>query len=358
MTVIGGYIAKQYLRVFAFLFFAGLSVFAIVDAVGRVADYAEYGPSIAAMLAFYALRLPLLVTNIFPAVCLLSVLVSLGLLARSREVIAMRSCGLSDWQLGAPLVLLGVVLGIAAFFWNEVVVPQTAAEARHVKDVWIKGKRDLGAYDARSMWLQSTQGFINIEYFDSVRDVIHGLTLYSADSGFRLQRIVEVPTVTWANGAWQTSGGSVKDLGEDGSVSIRPLQPGDLHIADRPSVLANRRPHAEEFTLGELRDRIALLSAKGLNVDELRVDWHAKLAIPFSAVVSVLFGFPLAIRGGRRFGLGYNVGIGLVTGFLYWATLAFAVSAGRIGALPPVIAAWSANVVFSVIGAVLLGTSD
>jgi lipopolysaccharide export system permease protein len=150
----------------------------------------------------------------------------------------------------------------------------------------------------------------------------------------------------------------VKEIDASGSVITRPLRAGDLELTDRPAVLANRRPHAEEFTFSELRDRIALLRAKGLNVDELLVDWHAKLAIPFSAIVSVLFGFPLAIRGGRRFGLGYNVGVGLITGFLYWATLAFAVSAGRIGVLPPVMAAWSANIVFGVVGAALLRKSD
>jgi lipopolysaccharide export system permease protein len=69
-----------------------------------------------------------------------------------------------------------------------------------------------------------------------------------------------------------------------------------------------------------------------------------------SGLIGVLLGFPLAIRGGRHFGLGYNVAVGLVTGFAYWATLAFTVSAGRLGLLPPAVAAWSANAVFAIVG--------
>lgn len=358
MSIVGGYVVRQYLRVFAFTLFAGLTLFAVVDAVDRVADYAQYGPSAAALLAFYLLRLPLIVTNVFPAVCLLSVLLSLGLLARSREITAMRSCGFSDWQIGAPLLLLSAALSAGAFFWNEIVVPRSAAEARHVKDVVIKKKRGFESFDARSIWLQNAQGFVNIEYFDAARDVIHGLTIYSADEAFRLRSIVEVPTAAWVDGVWQVRQGSVKELAADGSVHARALTTDDVTLSDTPADLAKRRPHAEEFTLWELRKRIALLRSKGLNVDELRVDLHAKLALPLSGIVSVLFGFPLAIRGGRRFGLGYNVSVGLVTGFLYWATLAFAVSAGRMGLVPPLLAAWSANAIFAGVGVVLLGARD
>ena len=63
----------------------------------------------------------------------------------------------------------------------------------------------------------------------------------------------------------------------------------------------------------------------------------------------------MLFRSGRRFGLGYNVATGLLMGFAYWATLAFGVSAGRLGLVPPVLAAWSANVLFASIGALLYG---
>jgi lipopolysaccharide export system permease protein len=47
------------------------------------------------------------------------------------------------------------------------------------------------------------------------------------------------------------------------------------------------------------------------------------------------------------------VGIGTVIGFSYWVVLGLANSLGQTGTLPPMIAAWSANVVFLLVGLAL-----
>ena len=39
--------------------------------------------------------------------------------------------------------------------------------------------------------------------------------------------------------------------------------------------------------------------------------------------------------------------------FLYWLTQALTVSAGHAGTLPPVVAAWAANAIFAIVGALL-----
>jgi lipopolysaccharide export system permease protein len=353
VTVLSRYLIAQYLRVFFFTLLAGMTVFLVVDLVDRIGAYAEYSPTFASMASFYVLRLPRVVNDIYPGVSLMAVLISLGLAARRREIIALRGCGVSDRQMTGPLLTVSLLLSIALLLWNETVVPPTAAEARHIKDVVIKQKRDLGMFDARSIWFQDRQGFVNIYYFDAVRETIHGLTLYDTDEQFRLKRVVEIPHAAWRGDRWELDAGTVKEISDNGSLRSRALAAGEVALTDDPSDLAKRRPHAEELTLAELRDRIAQVKAKGLNTDELRVDLHAKLAIPLSGVVGVLIGFPLAIRGGRRFGLGYNVTLGLIVGFAYWVVMGIAVSAGRTGLLHPALAAWSPNLLFAAIGLAL-----
>jgi lipopolysaccharide export system permease protein len=353
VSTVSRYLVGAYLRAFVLVLLFGTALFLVVDLVDRLADYAEYSPTPASMATFYALRLPRILTDVYPAVSLLAVLTSLGALARRREILALQACGVSDFQLAAPLLAAAGLISVAVFAWSELVVPPTAAEARRVKDVVIKKNRDMGMLDARSLWFQDAQGFVNIEYFDALHDTVHGLSLYVVDDRFRLRRIVEVPSATWRGGRWEMGPGKVREVASDGAVSDRPLQAGDLRLDDAPSALAKRRPHAEEFTVRELRRRISNLEAKGLDADPLRVDLHAKLALPLSGVVSVLLGFPLGARGGRRFGLGYNVTVGLAVGFAYWVALAIAMSAGRIGVLPAPVAAWSANAIFACAGLLL-----
>ena len=83
-----------------------------------------------------------------------------------------------------------------------------------------------------------------------------------------------------------------------------------------------------------------------------------KLAWPLSGVVTMLMGYPLAVRGGRRFGLAYNIAVGLVVGFAYWAVLAMCAAGGKTGALGPAVAAWAPNGLFAALGCVLCMRRD
>jgi lipopolysaccharide export system permease protein len=109
----------------------------------------------------------------------------------------------------------------------------------------------------------------------------------------------------------------------------------------------------EELNFRRLQHHIRELSRKGIDTTESRVDLHLKLALPLVPLVMVLVGVPLAGRNPRRRSLATSIGIGLVVGFSYWVLLALTISLGHGGAIPPAIAAWTANGVFALLGAFL-----
>ena len=79
--------------------------------------------------------------------------------------------------------------------------------------------------------------------------------------------------------------------------------------------------------------------------------------MPFICTVMGLISMPLGMRNLRGSSLANNIGIGLLIGASYWFVLALAVSLGHSGALPAVVAAWTANGIFAAIGLFfLLGT--
>jgi lipopolysaccharide export system permease protein len=102
-----------------------------------------------------------------------------------------------------------------------------------------------------------------------------------------------------------------------------------------------------------LRRHINELSRKGIDTTEPRVDLHLKLALPLVPLIMTLIAVPLASRNPRRRPLVANVGAGLVIGFSYWVLLAFSLSLGHGGAIPPALAAWTANGIFATLGAFL-----
>jgi lipopolysaccharide export system permease protein len=358
MSIIARYVIAQYLRSFGLCMAGGTSLFLIIDFFDAMSSFEGYSPGIAVTAAYFLLKVPNMVREVYPAAALLAILLSLGTLSRHREILALRACGVSTWQLAVPLLYLSGAISVMVLVWNETVVPPTAAESRRIRDISIMEKRSTGAFNASSLWFQGRDGFFNIDYFDANRRALYGLTLYETDEDFRLLRILEVPEAYWRGGMWELEGGQVKTISTDGGISLRPLDTGELTLTDPPSDFASRRQKTKELGYTQLRNRIAVLRAKGLQADAFIVDLHAKLALPFSGLVTVLVGFPLAVRSGGKGGAASNVMAGLAVGFAYWVTMGIALAIGRSGGLPPVVAAWSANILFGTLGGILYLGSD
>ena len=354
MSVLGRYLVGLYLRVFALCLTSGVGLLLVVEFFGRIGDFAQYDSSASLVAAYFFLKIPKILSEVFPAAGLLAVLLSIGSLVRGNEVLAMQSCGVSVMTMARPLVATSIVLSMLALLWNETIVPPSAARARNVKDLGIKGLRDRGLLDATSLWFQVPEGFLKIDYFDATREMLHGVTLHVLDDQFRVGRLIEIPQVWWRGGKWEYDNGSVRSFGSGGGFEYRALTPQEFTLGGSPGEFRRKTPRADEFNIRQLAHRIRALQAKGLDPSEFQTDLQFKLALPLSGVITVLLGLPLALRSSRRGGgmaAQFGTGVGVV--FLYWLTQAFTVSAGHAGALPPVVAAWTANALFVVVGAFL-----
>ena len=356
MNILARYIITHYLGVFAACLGAATGLFLVIDFFQRISSFSRYGADAASVAAYFLFKLPSMITEVYPAVALISVLIALGLMSRHHEVLALRACGVSTWQLAAPLLALTAAISVGVMVWNESIVPAAATRAKLISDVDIKKKSYRGIFNATAIWFQSKQGFVNIDYYDANRRAIYGLTLYETDPSFGLNRIIELPVARWRDGRWESKQGTVKNMGPEGEVVPRPLEPGEFELEERPEDFAQRRRLPKEFSFRQMSRQIEILADKGLSAEELGVDLHLKLAWPMSGLVMVAVGFPLALRGGRRAGLGANAALGLAVGFAYWVTMAVAISAGRSGGLPPMAAAWAANGLFAALaGSLYLG---
>jgi len=357
VSLIGRYLAVQYIRVFLLAMAAGTSLFLVIDFLQRIGNLLKYQPSATTVAAYYLFKIPATFTDVYPAAALLAVLVSVGLLVRNREVLALRACGIGPLQIAAPLVTVGVLLSLLALAWSEIVVPPTAVRYHDINDIEIKKKAARGLYNSSSLWLQALHGYANVDYYDAGAETLHGLVVYETDASFRLTRVISVPLARWVDQAWQIESGTVQDVTPGSADRTRPLRPGEFRLEATPRDFSNRRRNARDLSYRALRREVDVLRARGLEATGLEVDLQAKLAVPFSGVISVLLGLPIALRVGRRTGMAWALIAGLAAGFAYWVTMAVAMSIGRSGVLPPVAAAWLANVGFGFLAASMLASS-
>ncbi len=110
---------------------------------------------------------------------------------------------------------------------------------------------------------------------------------------------------------------------------------------------------AQQMSVAELREEIDTLGSSGYDITRLKVDYHRKWAHPLAPLVMIMLGLPFAFKVGRRGSL-YGIGVALLLVLVYWATMATFNALGLQAVLDPIIAAWTPNILFGLVGLYLM----
>jgi len=358
LPTISRYLLREFLRSFALCLGAFVGLYLCVDFFERFPGFLSHDAPTRLMVLYFVLKVPLIITQMTPVAVLAAMLLSLGGLARRSELMAMRSCGISLWQIGTPLAGACLVIAFLSLAFGEYVVPGASMQAHFVDRVQIKNKKFRGHFNDAEIWYHGSGTFTNIDRFDANRNEIYGLTRYEFDPEFRLRRIVEARVARWTGEGWNASDVQEMRFGAEGALQASPLADSELGLTETPEDFTAVHREAEDLSYQSLAREIEDLRRKGIDTTEARVDLWLKLAVPFISVIMALIAIPLASRHSRGSGVAASVGAALVVGFSYWVVLALTTSLGKGGVLPPPLAAWSANLIFAAIGLIFFLSSD
>ena len=186
---------------------------------------------------------------------------------------------------------------------------------------------------------------------------LYGLTVYQLGTDFRPRRLVEFEAATWTPTGWKLEGSHTREFHRD-KVEDVPGAPEGFTLPETFEDFWTVAVEPEELSYGSLRRQIKELRHKGVDSSEMLVDLHLKLALPAASLMMMLVAAPLAAAGTRLTSLAASVGLGLVLGFGYFVAIAFTRALGQSGALPPSVAAWSANGLFALLGGFFVLGSD
>jgi len=347
------YLIREFLALLLPILAAFLILYLIVDFFGRLDTLLKNHAALSAALRYFLFKIPLVLTQILPAAVLAAMLLSLGMLSRHNEIVALRSTGVSLLQTALPLLGVALLLSVVALLWNETVVPYCTRQYQYVNAVEIRNRPQHGILNEREIWYHGADGFYNIDHVDAGRGTLFGLTLYRVDAAFNLWSIIEARSMRWTGTGWSSVGAVERTFAADGAIHTRALAPDEQVLHEPLADFLEVRREPEELSYLDLRQRIHELGRKGIDASSYLVDLHLKLAVPFTTFVLACVAVPLAGRAQRNPSLAATVGTGLATGFAYWVVLALGNSLGQSDALPAIVSAWIANTIFMLIGAAL-----
>lgn len=343
-----------FVSLLAFLVFIGLElILSLSDALF------SRGVSAAMLLRLLSYKLPNILTLAAPAGVLLATFLALARLASDRELLAFQALGYSLRRLLLPFLGFGLVVSALSFAFSEFIVPN--AEASYRRELLTVLYRGPAPLVQENVFFRGPQGeLFYIERY--LGQKVEGVVVYDL-SGQLYPRSSFPAVITAKEGRFSAGQLSLKDgrilhFGPKGELTeILGFQELSLAVGEgvEEALLGSRTP--SEMSTRELRERIELLWKSGIDVRDLLVEYHGKLAVAAAAFVFVLFGAPLgAILGHRGRATGMIVGFLLAAGaqalFLWARTLA------RRGFLPAALGGWLPHLIFGALGLLLFLGAD
>ncbi len=298
-------------------------------------------------LEYFALKVPLIVTQLLPIACLAGVLLGFALLNRTGEVLACQQLGISRIEMMIPVLLIGAIISGFQFFLSETIVPAATREAKYLYEVELRGRQLEGVFANRHIWMRVRDGFLSADSYDRKKMELAGITLYRLGPDFDVTNIFHAEHASWDGRGWVAQRVTRYKL-RGGAVSSS--EPPGFLINITPADLGLLRLEPEEFSIWELNRYIHDLKKKGLDPGGYLVDRDLKYAMPLSCLIMVALGIALSLDPlPRHLSLGRSFGLAIVIGFGYWLAAGLTSSLGHSGFMPAWFAAWSPNLLFTML---------
>jgi len=342
------------LRQFFYFFFVLLTGFVLIfDAFtlfDLLADIARNHISAATVLSYFRYLVPLMVYQLAPLATLVATLVTLAVLAKNNEVIALKASGISLYRLVLPLLLAGCLVSVGMFVLDDTFLPYANQRQDALRNQ-IKGRPAQTYIQPAHQWIFGENSKIyNYELFDPDRRFFGGLNVFELDpTTFQIRRRVYAARAVWepSEDAWVLTGGWIRDFEANGRVAhFQPFTATSLpELTEPPGYFRREVRQYYQMNWRQLGDYIASLRQAGFDTARLSVQWHRKFAFPLIAAVIVFLSAPFAFLVGTRGAIG-GLALAVGVGIAYWSAAALFEAMGSVGQLPPVIAGWAPDAMF------------
>jgi lipopolysaccharide export system permease protein len=240
------------------------------------------------------------------------------------------------------------------FFFTETIAPITNAQANQISGK-AKNKRSLVTSTEKNIWIRGDRSITHISFYDSRKHHILGVTIVYFDDKFQMTRRIDAKEGEYKDGKWKLYDCLTQTFNvpsEVGQAVYSQMETLDIDLM--PDDLNRVEQKSEEMSFSSLRNYISKVEKQGYDATKYRVDFYAKTSFPFVCLIMSLIGSGIALRGKTREGMAVSFAYGIMTAFCYWGIYSFCLSLGYGDMIPPLIAAWMANIIFFCIGGFLL----
>jgi len=353
MKIISRYLYKEFFIFFFISLITFLIIYLVIEFFGKIDNFFEAHVPLKVAFSFFIYKIPFVLQQIIPVSVLISVILTLGIMNKHNEILAIKNCGINLFSLFYSLIVISIFIGVSSFFLSESIVPITSSVANNIWKSQVEKKDPQGTYKLSHLWYRGKDSIYQIRSYDSRNNIIEGLSIFFFDNNFKLRKRIDARKAKWIKGIWYLNDGLIQKIKPDGSRKTVRFRNHTIQLPENPRVFERSMKAPEEMSFWELRKYTGKIREEGYDSTRSQVEFHNKIAFPFISLVLTLVGIPLGLRK-KKGGIPFGITIGIGISFLYLLTFGLSRSLALSGVLPPVLGAWLANLLFLLFGIYLI----
>ncbi len=319
---------------------SSLGIYLLVDLFDRLDNFLNKGSPPSLIIKYFLLKIPLIISQIFPLVFFLTLIIQLSLMRKNREIEALEASGINFSRIIQFIIGYCIVFCIIQLFFSQYIAINVQREVRFIWDNL--GKKHVQENSSlKNIWFRKGKyiGFIKeLSPEGRAREI----RIYEIKRDFSaINKVIVAPSGRVKRDSLLLKGPIIFSP-ED--FSTRHKKTLLIHAEDIVSLLhLSATSRIEDISLWKLKGLIRELKRSGSNVEEMLTVWYGKLAYGFSLLFLAMGAIVITLRSEN---MALNISIGLGICFLFYGITVLGNVLGRHGIVPPFIGAWGANILF------------
>ena len=355
MKLLDRYVVFNFLQVYLYCIAGFLSIWLIFDVSDNISTFIDEHFGFNLMMRYYATQVPQVFIILLPVALLLALLFSLGRMSRANEIVSMLTAGVSIPRMLLPLVGIGLLTVGASLALNYSLAPHAELARKNFlyiarsREILIQGQIFRNRTDLRTWFIQN---------FRPGHDLFNTVQVLQQDAhdnivtNYLAARAIYHPE----SKTWELDQAKVVQYDQAGNITDEKLYDSLKieHWSETPYRLGSANVRAEYLSVPELHEYLHFNSDFPVTLlAPFRTHFQYRLALPWTCLVVVCIAAPLGIGYSRRGVLASVASAVLLVFSMNFLTHLF-LALGEGDRVSPWVAAWTPNLIFSVIGLYLL----
>ncbi len=354
LKIIDRYILKKFFATFLYAIILLTFITVVIDISEKADDFVSSGLSTGEIITKYYIGfIPHIVSMLFPLFVFISIIFFTSKMAGRSEIVAILASGTSFNRFLRPYWIGAFVFAMVLWLGNRYVIPKANILRTEFQTRYID-KNNYTTNSGSAMYFRNdSTHYGQVSYFDTATKRGSSFILQEIKNNKLVKNIrSEYLIFDTSTNNWLLQSVIVRTI-NDNKETISSLDSLYIDLNFKPNEFVKTEFTKDVLTTPELSELITKEKLRGKEgINDLIVERYRRDASPVSIIILTVIGVSVSSRKVRG-GSGFHIAIGFITASLFILTDRFSTIFSTKGNFPPLLAAWTPNLIFMVVAVIL-----